>query len=46
MSLSIILIVIAVVLFALAALNVNSPRFSLGWAGMVFFALSLIVEKV
>lgn len=46
MSMSIILLIVAVVLFVLAALNVNSPRLNLGWAGMVFFALAFVVGRL
>ncbi len=42
-TIHLVLIVIAVVLFALAAFNVPS-RVSLGWLGMAFFASSLLVR--
>lgn len=39
-----ILLVFAFVLLALAALNVpSSPRVNLGWAGMAFWCLSLLI---
>ena len=42
--LSTILMVFAFVLLALAAFNVPCPpRFNLGWAGMAFWALSILL---
>lgn len=43
MGLSTILVVIAVVLFVAAALNIGSDRVSLGWAGLAFWAASTLV---
>jgi len=38
-----ILLVVAIVLFLLAALGVDLPRVSLGWLGLAFLAASFIV---
>lgn len=38
-----ILLVAAFVLFLLAALNANSPRFNLGWAGAACAALAWLI---
>lgn len=39
------LVVLALVLLLLAALNVPSPpRFNLGWAGLFFWLLSTVVK--
>lgn len=47
LSLSLIFIVIAMVLFALAAVGVPAPpRFNLTAAGLFFFAASFIVTRV
>lgn len=43
MSLALILSVIAVVLLALAALGVNAPRVSLGWAGLTLLAVVVLL---
>lgn len=40
-SWSLLCLVLALVLFALAALNVPSGRFSLGWAGAFFGLLAI-----
>lgn len=37
------LLVVAVILLALEAFGVNAPRVSLGWLGLAFWALSLLV---
>lgn len=42
--LSVILLVFAFVLAALAAFNVGQPRWSLGWAALACYFLSLILE--
>lgn len=39
-SLSLISLIIALILFVLAALNVPSSRVNLGWAGMFFLGLA------
>lgn len=44
--LGIILLVFAFVLLALAAFNVGHPRVSLGWLGMAFWALSILLRGV
>lgn len=44
MTISIVLLVVALVLFVLAALNVGSPRFSLGWAGSAFAVAAVLVR--
>ena len=45
--LSIILMVFAFVLIVLAAFNVPAPpRLSLGWLGMAFWALSILLGSV
>lgn len=41
-----ILMVFAFVLFVVAAFNVNSSRVSLGWAGLAFWALAIILGGV
>jgi len=38
-----VLTVVALVLFTLAALNTPSNRVNLGWAGAAFLALSLLI---
>lgn len=38
-----ILLVAAFVLFVLAALNTNSPRFNLGWAGAACATLAWLI---
>jgi len=38
-----ILLVAAFILFLLAALNVNSPRFGLGWAGAACATLAFLL---
>lgn len=43
MPFHIIFIVLFIVLEALAAYGVGAPRWNLGWAGLVFFGLSLLV---
>jgi len=43
LSLDLLLTVLGVVLLILAALNVGSPRFSVGWAGLACLALTLLV---
>jgi hypothetical protein len=46
MSIHIVLLVIALVLLFLAAIGVpNSPRVELGWMGMFFWLLDLLVGK-
>lgn len=35
-------LIVALILFALAALNVSSPKFSLGWAGMFFVTMAYL----
>jgi len=42
--LNLILMVAGFVLFLLAALNVGSPRFSLGWAGAACVTLAMILR--
>ena len=44
--LGIILLVFAFVLLCLAAANVNHPRINLGWAGLAFWVLSLLLGGV
>ena len=44
--LGIILLVFSFVLFSLAAANVNHPRISLGWAGLAFWVLSILLGGV
>lgn len=46
MTVSLILLIFALVLFILAALNVPSPKISLGWAGMAFLAANFIFFKI
>ena len=43
-SLALISLIVALVLFALAALNVPSSRVSLGWAGAFFVTLALALS--
>ena len=43
-SIALICLVVALVLFALAALNVPSSRVSLGWAGAFFVTLALALS--
>ena len=40
---SLIFLIVALILFVLAALNVPSSRVTLGWAGMFFLTLALAV---
>lgn len=40
-SWSLICIIVAIILFALAAFNVASSKVSLGWLGMLFLALAM-----
>jgi hypothetical protein len=42
MDISLIFLIIAIILCALAAFNVSSPRVGLGWAGVAFFAASFL----
>lgn len=35
-------LIVALILFALASFNVNSPKVNLGWAGMFFVALAYL----
>lgn len=42
-SLHLLLTVLGIVLLVLAALNVGSPKFSVGWAGLACLALTLLV---
>lgn len=46
MNVSIILLLVAVICWFLAAISVPSGRVSLGWLGMFFFGLSLLVGNV
>lgn len=43
MNLDLVLLVIALVLFALAALQVPVTRVNLGWAGLFFLTLTQVV---
>lgn len=43
MSLKLLFLVIAVILFFLQAVGVTHPRISTGWIGMGFFAAAFIV---
>lgn len=44
MSISLVLLFIALVLFGLSALGVNAPRVNLQSAGLFFWVLSLLVH--
>ena len=44
--LSIILLVFSFVLLVLASANVSHPRVSLGWLGLAFWVLSLLLGGV
>jgi len=46
MSLSVLFLIVAVILFIVAALGVNVPRVNLGWLGLAFFAGSFLVSSV
>ena len=46
MSISVLFLVIAVILFILAALGLAVPRVQLGWAGLAFLAGSFLVAGV
>ena len=46
MSIAILLLLIAVILFAVAAFGVNSDRFNLVAAGLAFFAASFLVGLI
>jgi hypothetical protein len=40
------LLIVAFILFVLAALNVpTGPRVSIGWLGLAFWVLSLLIEN-
>jgi hypothetical protein len=43
-SFPLILVIIALVCFALAAIGVPSSRFSLGWTGMFLYVLATVVR--
>ena len=43
MNLDLILTIVAIICFALAALGVAANRVQLGWAGLFFWALASIV---
>lgn len=45
MTVTTVLIIVAVVLWVLAALNVPCPL-SLGWLGMAFYGVSLLVGRL
>lgn len=45
MSASLVLLVIAAVLFAIASFGVNSP-IHLGWAGATLFTIALLADRV
>lgn len=38
-----ILVIVAVICFALAALGINPTRIQLGWAGLFFYVLASLV---
>jgi hypothetical protein len=44
LSISLILFIIGLVLFMLAALNIPSSRVSLGWLGAFCFGLGLLIQ--
>jgi hypothetical protein len=46
MTISAILLLIAVILFVVAAINIPSPKVNLGWAGLAFFAGAFLAEKL
>ncbi len=39
------LIIVAIILFVLAAVNLPVPKVSLGWLGLAFYALAQIVGR-
>jgi fatty acid desaturase len=43
MSVKLIFLVVAIILFVLQALGISSPKVSTGWIGMAFFAAAFIV---
>lgn len=44
-TLHVFFVVLALVLFVVAALNVNVPRVNLGWLGLFFWLLSTVVIR-
>jgi hypothetical protein len=42
MDITLILLIVAIILCALAAFGVSSSKVSLGWAGLAFFAASFL----
>lgn len=43
-TINVFLMVLALVLLLLAALNIGHPRVNLGWLGLFFWALSLVLR--
>jgi hypothetical protein len=43
MSIASVCLIVAVILCALACFGVGSPRFALGWGGVAFVALGLLL---
>jgi hypothetical protein len=46
MSLSVLFLLVAVILFVVSSFGVNVPKVNLGWAGMAFFACSFLIAGV
>lgn len=43
MSVKLIFLIVAIILFIMQALGVGAPKIALGWVGMAFFAGAFIV---
>lgn len=46
MNIGSVCLIVAVILCALACFNVGSPKFQLGWGGVAFLALGILLSAV